>query len=263
MISFANHGNIIDVGFNAIAFDQNCYLAIFQSSFHEKWAWKYASTLESRIRYTNGDCIETFPFPPGFEPNQDLGGSVAPGANSSSQAPLQDTAAHRKILDDLGQRLDAGRREIMSGLDIGLTKLYNLYHDQDLSVALVMKEAKCDAAKAAWAVPLIAGLRELHKAIDEAVRDAYGWHDLPLQHGFHELEFLPENDRVRYTVSNSARKIILTELLKLNHQRHGEEVAERIVDEKGKVIRRKSEGEQKVGSQGKKPKSAIGQEELF
>jgi hypothetical protein len=38
-----------------------------------------------------------------------------------------------------------------------------------LSEALVLKEAKCDAAKAAWALPLIIALRELHRQIDEAV----------------------------------------------------------------------------------------------
>lgn len=80
-------------------------------------------------------------------------------------------------------------------------------------------------------------LREVHKNIDEAVRDAYGW-DFPLQHGFHELEFLPENDRVRYTVSTRVRKLILTELLKLNHKRHAEEVAAGIANEQGKPAKK-------------------------
>jgi hypothetical protein len=94
------------------------------------------------------------------------------------------------------------------------------------------------------------------------VRDAYGWNDLPLQHGFHELEFLPENVRVRYTVSNSARKIILTELLKLNHQRHEQEVKAGVVDEGGKVIKKKSAAKASKRS-GKKVGSGGMQEELF
>jgi hypothetical protein len=162
------------------------------------------------------------------------------------------------VLDELGRALDEGRRVLMTGLNIGLTKLYNLYHTPELSEVVISKEAKCDAAKAAWALPLIVELRELHRQIDEAVRDAYGWNDLPLQHGFHELEFLPENDRVRYTVSNSARKIILTELLKLNHQRHAQEVAVGIVDEDGKVIKKKVKAGTKIPT-----KAVEEQKELF
>ena len=30
------------------------------------------------------------------------------------------------------------------------------------------------------------------------------WQDLDLEHDFHEVETLPENDRVRYTISPSA-----------------------------------------------------------
>ncbi|MEI6387926.1 MAG: hypothetical protein WCQ50_14950, partial [Spirochaetota bacterium] len=160
------------------------------------------------------------------------------------------------VLDQLGERLDSSRREIMLRLDIGLTKLYNLYHDPELSVTSVVKETKCVDAEAEWAIPKIVALRELNKAIDEAVRDAYGWSDIPLQHGFHELEFLPENDRVRYTISNPVRKLILGELLKLNHLRHREELEAGIVDEEGKRIRGKE-------GKGRKIKENSGQGGLF
>ena len=36
--------------------------------------------------------------------------------------------------------------------------------------------------------------------------------------------YLPENDRVRYTVSPDARKEVLKRLLKLNHEIHEQEV---------------------------------------
>lgn len=62
-------------------------------------------------------------------------------------------------------------------------------------------------------------LRDLHRAFDEAIRNAYGWTDLNLGHDFHELETLPENDRVRFTMSPDARKEVLHRLLALNHQR--------------------------------------------
>jgi hypothetical protein len=87
------------------------------------------------------------------------------------------------------------------------------YHDPELSAAAVVKEAKCAEADAAWAVEKITALRELHRSIDEAVRDAYGWKELELGLGFHELEFLPEEDRVRFTVSAETRREILRRLL--------------------------------------------------
>ncbi len=54
---------------------------------------------------------------------------------------------------------------------------------------------------------------------DKAIRDAYGWQDLKLDHDFYEIETLPENDRVRYTISPTARKEVLRCLLALNHER--------------------------------------------
>lgn len=236
----------------AITQDDYCSLAILVSIFHDFWSWKNSSTMRSAgIRYSPSEAFETFPFPPSFEPNRDLGGSVSPCDSSL-----------RDQLESLGTRLDSDRREIMLKLDIGLTKLYNLYHDPELSVAAVMKEAKCPEADAVWAVEKITALRSLHKTIDETVRDAYGWHDIPLQHGFHELEFLPENDRVRYTISTPARKAILSELLKLNHARHAEEVAAGLVDENGKVLKKNSHGATKTQKKKKAVKDE-GQGEMF
>ena len=57
--------------------------------------------------------------------------------------------------------------------------------------------------------------------LDLAVRDAYGWQDLDLEHDFHEVETLPENDRVRYTISPAARREVLKRLLAENHARAG------------------------------------------
>jgi hypothetical protein len=50
---------------------------------------------------------------------------------------------------------------------------------------------------------------------------ATGSHYTPddLGHDFHEVETLPENDCVRYTISPTARKEVLRRLLALNHQR--------------------------------------------
>jgi len=41
---------------------------------------------------------------------------------------------------------------------------------------------------------------------------------IALRHDFYELDYLPENDRVRYTIHPEARKAILKRLLQLNHK---------------------------------------------
>ena len=67
-------------------------------------------------------------------------------------------------------------------------------------------------------------LRELHKQMDETVLKAQGWTDINLAHDFYEVDYLPENDRVRYTIPLDARKEVLKRLLKLNHEIHEQEV---------------------------------------
>jgi len=236
------------------ALSKYSHLAILCSEIHSSWCWKYLTTLgASTMNYSVERNFETFPFPQGFGPNESEG----------IPATMTDMNQVGDRLDSLGAALTASRREIMLRFDIGLTKLYNLYHTQDLNTAAVKQESRCSDADADWAVPKILALRDIHKAIDEAVRDAYGWSDLPLQHGFHELNFLPENDRVRYTISNQARRIILRELLALNHKRHAEEVAAGLVDEKGKVIKKKDEGEMPKAKRERKKKDGDKQSEMF
>lgn len=106
----------------------------------------------------------------------------------------------------------------MHRLWLGLTGIYNLFHARDLTSALVSKAShKPEEAEAGYHALL--ELRALHRKLDAAILAAYGWTDLVLGHGFVELETLPENDRVRYTISPDARKEVLSRLLALNHQR--------------------------------------------
>ncbi len=60
--------------------------------------------------------------------------------------------------------------------------------------------------------------------MDQAVIDIYGWNDIQLNHGFYELEYLPENDRVRFSIDPVARKEILKRLLLLNLQQYDDEL---------------------------------------
>ncbi|MGH7755027.1 MAG: type IIL restriction-modification enzyme MmeI [Vulcanimicrobiaceae bacterium] len=101
------------------------------------------------------------------------------------------------------RELDADRRDLMERLNQGLTTTYNRIHD----------ETERDEA--------IQELRDRHRALDLAVRDAYGWNDLDLAHGFH-----PTDEGLRFTISDEARIELLDRLLELNHARHTEEVAQ-------------------------------------
>ncbi len=65
----------------------------------------------------------------------------------------------------------------------------------------------------------------LQRELDATVARAYGWEDLDLEHGFHEVPYLPENDRVRFTISEAARVEVLWRLSELNRQRYQEEGA--------------------------------------
>ena len=107
----------------------------------------------------------------------------------------------------------------MKSLWLGLTDIYNLFHTRDLTPSEVARVSKKPLPEAEAGYQGILELRRLHRELDISIRDAYGWTDLDLGHDFVEVETLPENDRVRYTISPTARKEVLKRLLALNHER--------------------------------------------
>lgn len=70
--------------------------------------------------------------------------------------------------------------------------------------------------------------------LDVAVRDAYGWSDLALDHGFHDT-----SQGVRFTIGPAARTEILDRLLELNHARHAEELQHGIFGRRKRATRAK------------------------
>ncbi|MBD7980964.1 Eco57I restriction-modification methylase domain-containing protein [Oerskovia merdavium] len=102
-------------------------------------------------------------------------------------------------LAEIGKTLDTERRYIMMEQDLGLTKLYNRINDPEI--------ADADDAD-------VARLRKIHVELDEAVMAAYGWGDVPLDHGFHTYRQI-----TRWTVSPPARVEIIDRLLEENHRR--------------------------------------------
>lgn len=179
--------------------------AVVQSTLHEVWARKYSGALKQDLRYSPSKCFDTFPFPEGLW-----------------RVANPDLAA-------LGERYHEHRRALMLHLWLGLTDIYNLFHDRDLTPEIVaMKSKKPDESEAGY--QSILELRALHKQLDEAILAAYGWsNEVSLGHDFHEVETLPENDRVRYTISPAARKEILNRLLAENHARATAEAEARAI----------------------------------
>lgn len=96
----------------------------------------------------------------------------------------------------------------MSALGVGMNALYRLTHlDGDRS-------------------SVVAEFRQEIQSLDKAVIAAYDWGDLDLEHGFHNVPYLPENDRVRFTISEAARVEVLRRLSELNRQRYEKEGAQ-------------------------------------
>ncbi|MBL6280228.1 hypothetical protein JMF97_29105 [Micromonospora fiedleri] len=157
---------------NVVVFpsDASSMLAVLASTFHVLWARKYSSTLKSDLQYGPSNCFESFPQP-----------------NITPQ------------IGRVGAELDSYRRSVMLDLDLGLTKLYNRVHDEQVTSADIRR------------------LREIHVEIDEAVAEAYGF-DLTLSHGFHQTR-----QGTRFTIDPTAQVEILDLLLELNHQRYEDE----------------------------------------
>ena len=150
-------------------------------------------------------------------------------------------------LAQIGEEYHSARDEIMLANNEGMTKTYNRFHDPDCSDASIQK------------------LRDLHVQMDNAVRSAYGWTDLNLEHGWIKTVTIQEKkDRRtgkvrivekidhRFTISERARQEVLRRLLELNHKLYAEEVAAGLHD-KGKKKKGKKEKRRKKPAAQKKP----------
>jgi hypothetical protein len=174
--------------------------AIYHSTIHSEWAFKLSSALATTLRYAPSDCFETFPTPKILS-NETI-----------------------KELKESGEKYDTHRKELMNYLNLGLTKVYNLFHKKNLSTDDLINETKKNEEFCKKGLELILQLRDLHKKMDLIVLNAYGWTDINLRHDIYDLEYLPENDRVRYTIHPDARKEVLKRLLELNHTLYEEEI---------------------------------------
>ncbi|MBD8553904.1 ATP phosphoribosyltransferase regulatory subunit [Rhizobium sp. CFBP 8762] len=155
--------------------------AIFNSSPVDAWVWKQSSRMKLDLNFSPSDAVETFPF---LEPSEII------------------------RFEGLGREYLQSRHELMTdpAKPIGLTKLYNRFHDA--------ADTDC----------VIERLREQHREIDAAVIRAYGWDDIDLGHGYHEQPNLAENDRVRFTISDAARAEVLYRFADMNRNQYQKEI---------------------------------------
>ena len=176
--------------------NQKSFYSVLQSHFHEFWMEKQCSTLGKgkTRRYTPTDCFSTFPFP----------------------LPTQDQLL---ILNSLGETYLNHRKSICLKRQIGLTRVYNLFHNNKLSNSEITDKQNPPFDD-------IFELRRLHKQINEVVLEAYNWNDIDLNMDFYEGQdagkYLEKGD-FRYTPSPEAREQILERLSLLNNERKKEE----------------------------------------
>lgn len=168
---------------NRIVFDQKLVVLcdnpfpLLQSSVHWIWATTYGSSIRNAgYNYAPTDCFENFPFP-----------------------------ATTDQLTDIGLQYLAYRKSLMGIRQIGLTKLYNLFHDPD--------EMSED----------IKQFRKIHEELDRMVLNSYGWVELEPLHGFFNTK-----QGITYTICDDVRQEILDRLLLLNQQKYSAEVAEAV-----------------------------------
>lgn len=149
-----------------------------QSSIHIEWASWTCGFMGGTRRYSTSEALETWPMPDGV---------------------------NFERLEVLGRNYHEFREKLLLHRQIGLTQLYNLFHDP----------SEFDAE--------IEEMRSLHRQLDQAVALAYGWDDLSLGHDFQNVPSLAESDAIRYTVSESTRIELLRRISTLNHERYKKE----------------------------------------
>jgi hypothetical protein len=126
--------------------------------------------MKDDLRYTPSDCFETFPFPVGVL--EHAAGDSEKLSVVSSQLSDKTTSDDSALttgnwqlttlqtLESAGREYYEFRAALMVRNNEGLTKTYNRFHDPHETS------------------PDILQLRELHAAMDRAVLEAYGWHEL-------------------------------------------------------------------------------------
>lgn len=158
----------------AIGSDDAFHLGVLSSSMSVEWSLGIGGTLEDRPRYNKSQIFDPFPFPDA-------------------------TPDQRAVIAELAEELDATRKTALDEVPgLTMTGLYNL-RDLHRSGEPLSPRQQDDVRTARAGI-----VDRLHRQIDAAVAEAYGWGD---------------------DWNNGARSPadIVTRLVALNHQRAAQE----------------------------------------
>ena len=163
------HGSVLaDHQLVVVARDDDAFLGLLHSVFHEKWSLRCGTSLEDRPRYTPSTTFETFPFPDSLGPDR----------------------SRSEFTDDMrAQRIAAATRHLLTYREAWLNPPDLIDRVPEVVPGfpdrLVPKNAEAAAelkkrtltslynARPAW-------LQHAHRELDEAVAAAYGW-EWPLE----------------------------------------------------------------------------------
>lgn len=207
--AFLDNNCLPDSKLISIASDDAYLLGVLSSSVHCTWTLKVGSHLGvgNDPTYVVGSSFNKFPFP-----------------------ALEETELKQHIRE-LGERLDAHRkRQQELHPTLTLTGMYNVLEKLRSEEALNAKE------KLIHDQGLVTILQQLHKELDAAVLEAYGWSDitaaremLPAVYDFKTGSImqvdmdLDQFDAHIKECEEAIEQELLTRLVALNHQRAAEE----------------------------------------
>jgi hypothetical protein len=162
------------------AFEDGFHFSILQSSIHELWMRRYVSTMRTDTNYSVSDCFITFPFPQG------------------------DNSGIWNEVEQKGNRYHDFRHQMMLERQVGLTPIYNLFHNE-----FCMDND-------------VVNFRQLQADMDRSVLTAYGWDDIKPKHDF----YLNARKKTRFVPSIDAQREIFVRLMELNQKIAAEEAAQ-------------------------------------
>ena len=154
-----------DKNLMAIARDDDTSFGILHSRFHELWSLRMGTSLEDRPRYTPSTTFETFPFPAGLTPN-------IPAAAYADDPRAQAIAAAAARLNELRENWLNPADLVVRVPEVVAGYPDRILPKDEAAAKLLARRTLTNLynERPAW-------LDHAHRALDEAVADAYGWGD--------------------------------------------------------------------------------------
>jgi hypothetical protein len=154
------------------------FFGVLHSRFHEVWALRMGTRLETRPRYTPTTCFETFPFPVATEEQKNVIGAVAKELNALRENWLNPPEWTRiETLEFVGtvggpwnRYIDPATIEDRGTFKVGTVRYPRLVpRDEACSIRLKDRTlTKLYNARPQW-------LADCHTRLDAAVAAAYGF----------------------------------------------------------------------------------------